>query len=200
MNVLAIDTTSDICSISLAVNNKIIDSNDKIIESSHTKYLAKNIDSLIKKNTFSISNLDYILLSIGPGSYSGLRVGSSFVKGLSYAIKKQIIPINTFESMIVNSNLSGSYYVALYSHKNYVFAQEFLDGEAFSEQVCDKISNLKKIPIYGYALNKIENIQYNEEKPSAIKMIEYFNQNFESLTKKQKDINDISPTYLKKKN
>lgn len=200
MNVLAIDTTTDICSISLAVNNKIIDSNDKIIESSHTKYLAKNIDSLIKKNTFSISNLDYILLSIGPGSYSGLRVGSSFVKGLSYAIKKQIIPINTFESMIVNSNLSGSYYVALYSHKNYVFAQEFLDGEALGEQVCDKISNLKKLPIYGYALNKIENIQYNEEKPSAIKMIEYFNQNFESLTKKQKDINDISPIYLKKKN
>ena len=102
--------------------------------------------------------------------------------------------------MIVNSNLSGSYYVALYSHKNYVFAQEFLDGEAISEQVCDKISNLKKLPIYGYALNKIENIQYNEEKPSAIKMIEYFNQNFESLTKKQKDINDISPIYLKKKN
>lgn len=200
MNVLAIDTTTDICSISLAVNNKIIDSNDKIIESSQTKYLAKNIDSLIKKNTFSISNLDYILLSIGPGSYSGLRVGSSFVKGLSYAIKKQIIPINTFESMIVNSNLSGSYYVALYSHKNYVFAQEFLDGEALGEQVCDKISNLKKLPIYGYALNKIENIQYNEEKPSAIKMIEYFNQNFESLTKKQKDINDISPIYLKKKN
>ena len=52
MNVLAIDTTTDICSISLAVNNKIIDSNDKIIESSQTKYLAKNIDSLIKKNTF----------------------------------------------------------------------------------------------------------------------------------------------------
>lgn len=200
MNVLAIDTTTDICSISLAVNNKIIDSNDKIIESSQTKYLAKNIDSLIKKNTFSISNLDYILLSIGPGSYSGLRVGSSFVKGLSYAIKKQIIPINTFESMIVNSNLSGNYYVALYSHKNYVFAQEFLDGEALGEQVCDKISNLKKLPIYGYALNKIENLQYNEQKPSAIKMIEYFNQNFESLTKKQKDINDISPIYLKKKN
>ena len=60
--------------------------------------------------------------------------------------------------------------------------------------------NLKKLPIYGYALNKIENIQYNEEKPSAIKMIEYFNQNFESLTKKQKDINDICPIYLKKKN
>ena len=200
MNVLAIDTTTDICSTGLAVNNKIIDSNDKIIESSHTKYLAKNIDSLIKKNIFSISNLDYILLSIGPGSYSGLRVGSSFVKGLSYAIKKQIIPINTFESMIVNSNLSGNYYVALYSHKNYVFAQEFLDGVALSEQVCDKISNLKKLPIYGYALNKIENIHYNEEKPSAIKMIEYFNKNFESLTKNQKDINEIYPIYLKKKN
>ena len=199
MNVLAIDTATDICSISLAVNNKIIDSNEKIIESSHTKYLAKNVDSLIKKNTFSISNLDYILLSIGPGSYSGLRVGSSFVKGLSYAIKKKIIPINTFESMIVNSNLSGNYYVALYSHKNYVFSQEFLDGKALSEQVCDKIFNLKKIPIYGYALSKIENIQYNEEKPSAIKMIEYFNKNFESLTKNQKDINDISPIYLKKK-
>ena len=74
-----------------------------------------------------------------------------------------------------------------------------MDGEALGEQVCDKISNLKKLPIYGYALNKIENLQYNEQKPSAIKMIEYFNQNFESLTKKQKDINDISPIYLKKK-
>ena len=54
----------------------------------------------MKKNTFSLQFRLYFYDR--PGSYSGLRVGSSFVKGLSYAIKKQIIPINTFESMIIN--------------------------------------------------------------------------------------------------
>ena len=70
MNVLAIDTTTDICSISLAVNNKIIDSNDKIIESSQTKYLAKNIDSLIKKKTFS----DIRILGFRPFGFRDFRV------------------------------------------------------------------------------------------------------------------------------
>ena len=54
-------------------------------------------------------NLDHIILSIGPGSYSGLRAGSSFAKGLAYAVGKNIIPLNTINVMNSLVNHDGEY-------------------------------------------------------------------------------------------
>ena len=70
--------------------------------------------------------LDYLVLAICPGSYSGLRVGSSFIKGLAFSIKKNIIPINTIESMNSTLDIQGNYYIAIFSHRDYIFYQEFL--------------------------------------------------------------------------
>ena len=62
MNFLAIDTSTDVCSISLCVNNKIIDTNDELVNSSHTKLLATNVDLMIKHNNISLDILDYLQL------------------------------------------------------------------------------------------------------------------------------------------
>ena len=101
------------------------------------------VDAIIKENNFLIKNLDYIILSIGPGSYSGLRSGSSFAKGLAYAINKNIIPINTIEAMNLLITDKEEYYIALYSHKDYVYYQKFFKGKASGKQSCDRILNLR---------------------------------------------------------
>ena len=195
---LAIDTSVDICSISLCVDNKIVDFIDELVESSHTKLLATNVDKLFKRNNLKLSNLDYLVLSIGPGSYSGLRVSSSFAKGLALSIEKDIIPINTITYMNDILNIHGNYYLAIFSHRDYIFYQEFSDGESIGEQYCDSISKLKKIDFYGYGLNKISNINYTEVRPSSVNLANYLIKNYDSLDMLKKDISTVLPIYLKK--
>ena len=196
MKILAIDTATDLCSASLSLNNKIVDTikHEKVL--SHSKVLATSIVLIIKRNGFNISELDLILLSIGPGSYSGLRVSSSFSKGLALALNKPIIPINTISAMSSCIENSGNYYVALYSHRDYVFYQEFIDGKAVGEQYCKKYSSLKNIKIYGYNISKIINIKSIICQPSSLNLINYFFDNREKLMKKE--LVDINPIYINK--
>ena len=196
MNILAIDTATDLCSISLCLNNKIVGTLDYEKVISHSKILAPNVNSIIKKNKFDIGNLDFIILSIGPGSYSGLRVGSSFSKGLAFGISKQIIPINTLEAMSFYIQDKGNYYVALYSHRDYIFYQQFHNGIAVGEQYCKKYTSLKDIKIYGYNLSKITNIKSIHCQPSSVNLINYFFEKKDSLLKK--NLTDIHPIYINK--
>ena len=99
MNLLAIDTSTDMCCVTLYQSDEKNITYSEKVTSSHTKLLASFVDTIIKENNFSIKNLDHIILSIGPGSYSGLRAGSSFAKGLAYATGKNIIPLNTITVM-----------------------------------------------------------------------------------------------------
>ena len=196
MNILAIDTATDLCSISLYLNNKIVDTIEHKNVLSHSKTLATSVASIIKINKFNISDLDLILLSIGPGSYSGLRVSSSFSKGLALALSKPIIPINPISAMSFCIENLDNYYVALYSHRDYVFYQEFLDGKAVGKQYCKKYSSLKSIQIYGYNISKIENVKSIDCQPSSVNLINYFFDNKEYLMKKK--LADINPIYINK--
>jgi len=197
MNLLAIDTCSDICCVSLYTSNKKIITYSEKVASSHTKLLASLVDTIIKESSFPIKNLDYILLSIGPGSYSGLRTGSSFAKGLAYALDKNIIPINTIHAMNFSITDNGKYYIALYSHKDYVYYQKFYKGEAIKKQYCDRIINLDNNKFYGYGLEKFSNINSSEVRPSSVNLINYILKNKDLI--KEQHITGITPIYLTKK-
>lgn len=65
----------------------------------HASWLHEAINILLKNNNFSPSNLDAVAVSIGPGSYTGLRVGLATAKGLCYALNIPLITINTLKMM-----------------------------------------------------------------------------------------------------
>ena len=197
MNLLAIDTSTDMCCVSLYQSKKKIVTYSEKVTSSHTKLLASFVDTIIKGNNFSIKNLDHIILSIGPGSYSGLRAGSSFAKGLAYAVGKNIIPLNTINVMNSLVNHDGEYYVALYSHKDYVYYQKFSNGQAIQNQYCDSIVNLEENKFYGYGLEKFSDINSSEVKPSSLNLIDYILKNRNLIT--EQNIIKIAPIYLTKR-
>ena len=199
MNLLAIDTSTNICSISLYLGEIKIDTKDEILNGMNfSKILAVSVDNIMKENECSFKDISYFILSIGPGSYSGLRVGSSFLKGLAFATGKSIISINTIESMNFKLNKKENYFIANFSHKNYVYYQEFLNGIPKGEQFCGNINKLEGEKVYGYGLEQFKNINSTELKPSSVDLINYVIQNKELL--KKDDINKISPIYLSKSN
>ena len=120
---IAINTVSDIFSISLFLNDKFKDSIEIKEMHSHTKFLADNFNKILLHNNLSIDSLDFIAIVIGPGSFSGIKAGVNFVKGICFAVNIPVIPINQFESFnnqIVNNK---KYYVALFSHRDNIYYQ-----------------------------------------------------------------------------
>ena len=117
MNILAISTSTNVCSVSFIDDNKVR-TLEKFDVLDHSKYIAVYSKELISEQPF-----DYIAVAIGPGSYSGIKVGVSFAKGLSMALAKSIIPVDTFQAMNELIKCKSKYYISVYSHRDYLYQQ-----------------------------------------------------------------------------
>ena len=101
--ILCADTSSQLCSVSIFNKDKLVDNINSKIERSHSKLLLKLIDSILIKNNLSVKDLDAFSIAKGPGSYTGLRIGVSTVKGLCYSLEKPLIGINTLEILSISA-------------------------------------------------------------------------------------------------
>lgn len=97
--ILCIETASQVCSVSLSINGKFSGLKETNEKNAHSSVLTRFIQELIRGNNILLSDLDAIAISMGPGSYTGLRIGVSTAKGLCYSLEKPLIAINTLESM-----------------------------------------------------------------------------------------------------
>ncbi len=98
--ILNIETATTNCSVSLSEEGKtIILKEDYDKNYSHAERLHVYIDAVLKEANIKSSQLDAIAISKGPGSYTGLRIGVSAVKGLCFALEKPMISVSTLESL-----------------------------------------------------------------------------------------------------
>ena len=193
-NILSIETTSDICSVGLFSNKKLLSIKEDT-NRNHSSLLGLFVEQIFKKNSdLSLNSLDAIALSIGPGSYTGLRIGCSFAKGLAFSLSKPIIPINTIESLN-NSIDDSNYFIVLGAYKDYFFIQEYNNGKKYNNVTFDRIDSIRNNQnIYGYNPNKI-NKNMIEISPSATKVFEVAYNNYNNYI--SYDIKSIKPNYIK---
>ena len=100
--ILTIETTSNICGVSLISNNKAIYDNDLNNGLNHSVSLCDNIDKALKYNKIDMSNIGVIKVSNGPGSFTGIRIGVSTALGLSKPYNTRIEYIDTLDSLAYN--------------------------------------------------------------------------------------------------
>ena len=93
--ILNIDTATDIAHISLSKSGEILDSITNNDQREHGSFLQPSIQKLLKNNSKTIASLDAVAISVGPGSYTGLRVGMASAKGICFALQKPLIAINS---------------------------------------------------------------------------------------------------------
>lgn len=97
MTILNIETSTNVCSVALSVDGKCVFSRSNADGMSHATLLSPFIDEAL--NYLSSKKPDAIAVSGGPGSYTGLRIGVSTAKGLSYGLEIPLIAIDTLEIM-----------------------------------------------------------------------------------------------------
>ncbi len=99
--ILNIETSTTICSVCLAQGETVIDYREDRTGNSHAKILTVFIEELFKSKNLPLSALDAVAVSSGPGSYTGLRIGTSAAKGLCYALNKPLISVPTLLALAI---------------------------------------------------------------------------------------------------
>jgi tRNA threonylcarbamoyladenosine biosynthesis protein TsaB len=113
VNILGIETSSAVCSVGLvneqgwSVERNIIDPHI------HSEKLLTLVEELLQTAGFKPGNLDAVAVSIGPGSFTGLRIGLSSAKGMCYALNKKLIPVSTFDAMVWAVQESGTAFTTI---------------------------------------------------------------------------------------
>lgn len=123
MKILAVDTSSDHLSLAVFKDGKVLAKFHKKVDRRHSILLVPMIDRLLKKSNTKIKNIDCFAVSVGPGSFTGLRIGVTVVKGLAYSLKKKIVAVPTLDVIARNAkNFIGIVCPVLDARKNKVYA------------------------------------------------------------------------------
>lgn len=97
---LHIETATKVCSVATSENGKLVSLKEVNSENyTHSESLTLFIEDVMKQSKWSFENLDAIVVTSGPGSYTGLRIGVSTAKGLCYALSKPLISVDSIESL-----------------------------------------------------------------------------------------------------
>ncbi|MCK9399128.1 MAG: tRNA (adenosine(37)-N6)-threonylcarbamoyltransferase complex dimerization subunit type 1 TsaB [Bacteroidales bacterium] len=97
--ILNIETATQVCSVALSANGSILQIRETREKNSHSSTITVFIEEIMKIAGMPFSALDAVAVSMGPGSYTGLRIGVSTAKGICYAIDKPLIAVGTLQSM-----------------------------------------------------------------------------------------------------
>ncbi len=97
--ILSIETSTKICSVALHNQGVLLAESTLYVDKSHSEKLAILIKNLLSYAEITTKDLTAIAIASGPGSYTGLRIGTSTAKGLCYALSIPLIAINTLEAM-----------------------------------------------------------------------------------------------------
>lgn len=98
MKILALDTTSGACSVALYCDGQIHEEFVRA-ERDHTRRLLPMIDRVLSAGGLSLSELDALAVSRGPGSFTGLRIAISCTQGLAFAADKPVVPVSSLAAL-----------------------------------------------------------------------------------------------------
>ena len=102
--ILCLETSTAVCSVALVENGNVVALRESLDGQNHAEKITLFIDEVMKEAGIAYKDLDAVATSMGPGSYTGLRIGVSTAKGLCYAMEKPLIAIDTLAAMACGFN------------------------------------------------------------------------------------------------
>lgn len=98
--ILCIETGTDVCSVALSKDGRPVSLREETGRE-HARNVAVFTEELFRETDLDMRDLDAVAVGKGPGSYTGLRIGTSFAKGLCYALGIPLVAVDSLEAMAV---------------------------------------------------------------------------------------------------
>lgn len=151
MKILAVDTATGSCSAAVAERGRLLAELTVANGRTHSRHLMSIIDSVIEMAEMKIEQLDGFAATVGPGSFTGLRIGISSIKGLAYALQKPVVGISSLDALAWQCNQTPLLICALIDARKkevYSCRYRFIDREMIkeaSEKVASPADSLRGI-------------------------------------------------------
>jgi tRNA threonylcarbamoyladenosine biosynthesis protein TsaB len=128
MIILALDTCLDACSVAVREDGRTLGVASEVMARGHQERLAPMARMVMREADLAFSALDRIAVTVGPGSFTGLRVGLAFAKGLALALERPCMGISTLEALATGEGRPGFVAACLDAHRGQIYLQVFIDG------------------------------------------------------------------------
>lgn len=129
MNILALDTCVDACSVAVWADGRSLAKISEPMQRGHQERLAPMVTEALAQAGLTPSQLDRIAVTTGPGSFTGLRVGLAFAKSLALALHRPCVGVGSLEALALSFG-DGFVAACLDAHRGRVYLQVFADGRA----------------------------------------------------------------------
>ena len=160
MKILAVDTSSMMGSVALIDDDKIIAEQLLNIRITHSERFISSIETILESAETDIKSIDGFGVAIGPGSFTGLRIGLAAVKGFAFTLDKPVVGVSTLRALALNAGISGfpvaalldarrgEYYLGIYQFENDKIIARLEDKVLPPDQVIKEVQALKEKVIF----------------------------------------------------
>jgi tRNA threonylcarbamoyladenosine biosynthesis protein TsaB len=218
--ILGIDTSSVDLGIGLYCDSAPIASYSRFIRNSHAEHIAQIVEMLLNANNVTGKEIDRVAVSVGPGSFTGLRIGISFAKGFCFGRNSTVLPVSSLEILAYTAqNHNGRVIAVIDARNDDVFYGVFDALQGNISRVLDDtvatFDDFKKLirkddiivtDTMGYARSTV--FTYLKDYPNVLPVEQYHVQRglccaaigaqvLESLDLWQQDTTMIVPNYLR---
>lgn len=189
MKILSFDTCCGGYSIAILIDGKITASFREDKHNQQSTELFSAIGGILSKYGFSYNDFDIIAVTVGPGSFTGIRIGIAAAQGIAAVTKAKLIGITTFEAFAYRS--SASAIVAIEAGRNQYYCQEFFDKQPVSIPMINSMAEVIEKAAGKELLGNINNRTATPDAKEIAKLA------FDKI-KYQKDImQNIEPFYIR---
>lgn len=126
MKILSVSTATSNLSVALNDSQKIIVEKNEVDKRNHSEHLDPLIDEILKDNQLTLQDIDRFAVAIGPGSYTGLRIGITTIKMFASILHKDVVGISTLQALAKSASGDDLIVTALDARNDNYFAGAYV--------------------------------------------------------------------------
>jgi len=166
-------------------------------DSSHSERITFELEELLKKSKRELSAIELLVVNIGPGSFTGIRVGLSFARSLSYMIGCKILSLNTLEVMAQVSPHHGKILVSLPAITGHHYVGGFIKtSDKIEEQLPPRSLSSKELEALMNDYDHLIDGKYLKSPTKVEDLFQFYRQKSRAFQKNS--WNELMPLYLRR--